>query len=453
MAQLGCSRVRLRRYALAVAAACLALLTACTTTLAGQATPGELLGTGPSSSAVRPGAGVADDVQLEGTLGSATDELVINSMSDIIAYWDERSTDVFGVESIPPLEGGVWAIDTKDPDAPTPSGCGSTDPEYFTNNAFYCPKGDHIVYDIHYLEKIFEDYGDLDVAFVFAHEYGHALQWRFVDAQKSIVDETQADCFTGAWAASVTAGEATYWLADEQHLDGPIADYVIHLGDPAGHDPNAQGAHGSVFDRVTAIQEGYFDGPTSCVTNYNDDRVFAMALFDEVSASQDGQGNVDLDLAISQTWDVVEFALADVLDGAAPQLTIDDPSCQVEKTVQDCFAEQTVDITDLTTLEELHAQNGDFSVFTVLTMAYTSYVEQSIGEEPSFTRQVCVVAASAADIGAAGYLSPGDLDEAVSTVILLKSDSVLVDVANVSSWERLDAFRAGYFQGLDACGF
>ena len=380
------------------AALLLAATTACTTSVNGTASHADPLKGEKNATAILEDAGTADDVSLEGTLGSTTDALVINAMSDLVGYWADHAEDVFGVAQIPPLDGGIWAVDSQDPTAPTPPGCGLQDPAEYADNAFYCGSGDAIAYDIHYLETILDTYGDLDVAFVFAHEYGHALQARFVPVQKSIVDETQADCFTGAWAQSVTAGDATYWLAEEELLDGPIGDYVMELGDPAGHDPNAKGAHGSVFDRVSAIQEGYFDGPTSCVANFNDDRVFASAKFDQGTASSDGMGNVSLDLAISQSFEVAEVGLDDVLTEDAPELNLDDPACKVHKVVQHCPDGQTVDVTDTAELAALHQQYGDFSVFTLLSMAYTAYVEEALGEDPSTTRQVCVVASLAADL-------------------------------------------------------
>lgn len=443
----------LRRGAVLGAGLLVAVAAGCTTSISGSATKADPFKHEKNATAILEDAGVADDVTLEGTTGSATDTLVINAMSDLIEYWSQHAEEVFGVAEIDPLEGGIWAVDSQDPDAPTPPGCGIQEPAGYTNNAFYCPKGDAIAYDIHYLETIYQQYGDLDVAFVFAHEYGHALQGRFVPVQKSIVDETQADCFTGAWARSVTAGDAKYWLADEELLDGPIGDYVLELGDPAGHDPNAQGAHGSVFDRVSAIQEGYFDGPTSCMSNFNDDRVFVAAEFDEVSGSADGKGNVPADLAIEQSAEVAEAGLSDLLEGDAPQMTVDDPGCAAAKLVQDCVAAGTIDVTDMEQLNALHEEYGDFSVFTLVAMAYTAYVEQTLAEQPQTTRQVCVVATLAADLADDGLLSPGDLDEAVTTIFRLTEDTDLIEVAPGSAWDRIDAFRVGYYQGMSACGF
>lgn len=446
------TRLGLLRAAAALGVALVSAVTACTSAVDGSGSKADPLTHPKNATAVIEHAGVADDVELEGTLGTATDDLVINAMSDLISYWSDQAQDVFGVDEIPPLEGGVWAIDSQDPDAPTPPDC-LPEPADYQNNAVYCGSGDVIAYDVHYLASILEEYGDLDVAFVFAHEYGHALQARFSPSQKSIVAETQADCFTGAWARSVTAGKAQYWLADEEHLDGPVGDYVMELGDPAGQDPDEQGAHGGVFDRVSAIQEGYFDGPTSCVSNFDDDRVFASAEFDGATASTDGMGNVDLDVAVSQSWQVAEAGLAEVLDGDGPELTTDDAACKVSKVVQDCPEEETVEITDLGQLEAFYDHYGDFSVFTVVVMTYAAYAEQSQDDEPSTARQVCAVAALADDLSNEGLLSPGDLDEAVTTVFRLGPKSEIVEVESSTAWERIDAFRTGYYEGLTACGF
>jgi predicted metalloprotease len=49
-------------------------------------------------------------------------------------------------------------------------------------------------------------------------------------------------------------------------------------------------------------------------------------------------------------------------------------------------------------------------------------------------------------------VSPGDLDEAVRTVILIGDASADDDVIG-SPFEKIDAFRGGVLGGLDACGF
>ncbi|WP_336792641.1 neutral zinc metallopeptidase [Gordonia malaquae] len=114
--------------------------------------------------------------------------------------------------------------------------------------------------------------GDFTAATIIAHEYGHNVMWRLMDAYK--MSESQlptgndpellADCFAGNWAATVFARKDLSLKEIAQ-----AAALVISVGDPA---PN-QG-HGTSFERIRALTRGFMENfssqgqPLTCLKNY-----------------------------------------------------------------------------------------------------------------------------------------------------------------------------------------
>ena len=112
-----------------------------------------------------------------------------------------------------------------------------------------------------------------------AHEFGHAVQGRVGFSQDggSILDETQADCFAGAWTAWVIGGHARHVAIRLPQLDDVLRGY-LGLSDPVGTGPNNGQAHGSFFDRVSAFSDGYDRGVTTCRDDFAADRLFTAAV-------------------------------------------------------------------------------------------------------------------------------------------------------------------------------
>ena len=132
------------------------------------------------------------------------------------------------------------------------------------------------------MQDLSDTYGHSLPAVVLAHEFGHAVQGRvgFAAGGRSIQDETQADCFAGAWTAWVNDGEARHVAIDERDLDGVLRGYLL-LRDPVGSDPDNSQAHGSYFDRVSAFSEGHDGGVASCRDDFGPDRLFTAETFDQ----------------------------------------------------------------------------------------------------------------------------------------------------------------------------
>ena len=240
----------------AVLAAIAILLAGCTTTIAGRAAPdadslppvGKPVGYQPS------------DFPIEFAEPDGADQIARDALDDIVSFYSSWYPDVFGHE-FRPLAGGYFSIGPGDGNK---SGCMETpDDPIIEENAFYCPGPDEIAYWRPLLQRFADEYSDMQVGLVLAHELGHAIQAREgVFDVRSIVAETQADCFAGVWAASVARGENPHFAYDPANLDETLLAWALELPSEVGSDPDAQGQHGSAFDRVSALQEGYEQGPT-----------------------------------------------------------------------------------------------------------------------------------------------------------------------------------------------
>ncbi len=207
-----------------------------------------------------------------------------NALADLQDFWTERFPDVYGDE-FQPLQGGYFSVDPNDVDPsayPNGVSCGS-DPLDVEGNAFYCqaagePNSDSISYDRAFLTDLAEEFGDFIPDLVMAHEFGHAVQGRVGYPPASILAETQADCFAGAWTSWVADGNAQYTTVRAPELDDVLRGY-LQLRDPVGTGLNEESAHGSYFDRVSAFQEGFADGAEACRDNFDTDRALTQQEF------------------------------------------------------------------------------------------------------------------------------------------------------------------------------
>lgn len=407
------------------------------------------------------------DVKIGGTDGGETDQVAANSLADLEAYWSANMQPVFGEKFVKP-KGGYWSVD---PAKPTEAPCLNS-PKDVENNAFYCFDADAIVYDRNYLGRIAEEYGDLDIALALAHEYGHVLQGRVpADSDRTIVSETQADCYAGAFAKAIADGDTPHFEFDSKGIDGVLADYIHELGDHPGTDPNDINAHGTSFDRVVALQDGFADGPKSCVTNYDDNTQFTATSFTAENDGSDGQGNADLDTIMTSGSEAVasfmDSQVSEISGGSfdAPALAEADSECGPDEgdAMTYCPDSNTVAYGSQKELADIHQQLGDFSVVTLFTMEYGDAVLRELGhdaddEAGELTASICVTGAFAGSLLEAGTdgaarLSPGDLDEAVTTLLLMgNADLPLANDLGTSAFDRIDAFSAGVGDGLASCG-
>src|SRR5215207_1548374 len=238
---------------------------------------------------------VADaKVAIEGTDDGDIDRVAGNAIADIEKFWAEQLPEVFGERY-----DKVKAFYSIDPDGSRTAPC-TDSPSDIRGNAFYCPARDIVAWDRKVLfPALQKQFGDFLVAMVLAHEWGHVIQKRTrLPSNKTIVVETQADCYAGAWTRYALKGAAPHFEIDRPVLDSALSGYLL-FRDPLGSDQDDRQAHGSGFDRISAFQDGFEKGTTFC-TQFSDRRTFTQIGFQPGSQDEQNQGNLSVEETLTQ---------------------------------------------------------------------------------------------------------------------------------------------------------
>lgn len=446
-------------------------LTACTTVVTGAPNP---------ANGIRQD--VADsELEIFGAGDGEVDGLVRNALADLNTFWGQQFPEVFDTE-FPPLEGGYYSVDPDDfnpdnyPDAIDDDRCLEDLVDNVSGNAYYClagAEGDLIAYDRTLLEQLKDDYGPFLPAMVIAHEFGHAIQGREgVDSNKTIVAETQADCFAGAWTGWVATDAAEHFNIRAPELDDLVRG-LVEFRDPVGEDPDGDSSHGSYFDRTSAFQEGFDDGPTACRDNFDDDRIFTQIEFQD---EEDTTGNAGYeetlqiaDSSLGSFWtDVldstdVDFSIPELVgfDGQAPDCDGQDQRGDINF----CPADNVVSFDESELTEALHEDIGDYAVIMAVAIPYSLSVlqalDQPIDGAEALSSAVCLAGWYSStfadgDIPFEGEnessISPGDIDEAVIFLVEQATRREVLPEAELSGFQLVDFFRRGFVVGPDACG-
>jgi predicted metalloprotease len=453
------------------AAAVGVLLAGCSSTVVvGRASPGE----------GEPVDVSAAEFAIIGVSDTPIDQFARNALTDLNTFWTRAYPKFYG-EDFQPLTGGYFSVDSQDVDqfAYPATGIGCEDapesPDSVAGNAFYDPGCDLVAYDRALLEELSTDYGRFLVPVVMAHEFGHAMQNRFGYAAsgRSIQDETQADCFAGAWSRWVADGKAEHVALRTPELDGVVRGFLL-LRDDVGSDPEDSQAHGSYFDRVSAFYEGFDGGVASCRDDFGADRLFTAAAFTN-DTEYVNQGNApygDIVGWIGQTlpdfWGSV-FPEAFGKDFTAPEFEPFDttaPDCEgtdvADQNLGYCAKESTVyyDETDLT--RPAYQELGDFAVATALALPYSLAArgegDLSVDDAAATRSAVCLTGWYTAQWYDGVFadnlqvqLSPGDVDEAVQFLLSYGVDPTVFPNTALSGFEMVGAFRSGFLEGGTAC--
>ncbi|MEX1107133.1 MAG: neutral zinc metallopeptidase, partial [Ilumatobacteraceae bacterium] len=411
------------------------------------------------------------------------DNFLNAAFADITQFWADNYETVYGVPFEPVA--GIYAMYPERTDLPQ-SCDGPVQYSDVEGNAFYTSCGDIIVYDdAELLPALAGDLGDAAVGVVAAHEFGHAIQARagVLDLGLPTVDtEQQADCFAGAWAAHVAAGESDTLTFDDRDVKGGII-AMIEVRDPPGIDVATDpSGHGSAFDRVGAFQEGFIKGITRCADFIDNPNPRVDLVFLGQQDAESG-GNLPyaeiaeaLPKALDTFWTptlegsnitftpptLVPFtpdAVPACDDRSADELVNDATFCVDSNTIayDEAFA------------RDLYQRLGDLSFGYPIAVAYSDAVQvalqSSLTGEPRALLNDCLVGAWIRDIiptvqpdGTVDatnpaqeiLLSAGDLDEAVATAVALGDEASSTD-RNGTAFEKIDGFRAGVLGGLSAC--
>jgi predicted metalloprotease len=449
------------RRAVVAAAVGSVLLTGCTSSIDGTPAP-------PVTNVA------AEDFPITASTDSDIDQYARNAMADLYTFWGEAYPEYYE-EEFTPLQGGIFAVDTEDIDESLypEDGVGCAElpipPEAVEGNAFYQQDCDVVVYDSALLRTLGEQYGRFVGPAVMAHEMGHAMQGRFGFSEVAIRDETQADCFAGAFTRWVVDGNAEHVTVRESDLDGVLVGFISLRDDP-GSSPDDDRAHGSGFDRAAGFYEGYADGVAACRDNYGADRVFTATEF---TTEEDLENNGNAEYTdIPQILDASLPVFYDFLDGfEQPSIEVFDgtaPDCgdmgAEDRDVGWCESDNAVYVDETDLLQPAYEEIGDFAVATAVALPYAEAARAHLGlpnDSPEATASaVCLTGTYTARFfsedfnpdGEGFTLSPGDVDEAILFLLSYgQTDSVLPNT-DAAGLELVGAFRDGFVEGAGACG-
>jgi predicted metalloprotease len=415
---------------------------------------------------------------VENSDGSEVDELGAASISDIEDFWEIAYPETFD-KSFSPVDAVIsW-------DATGYESQEFCDEDtYNLVNAGFCFLDDTIGWDRgELLPSLRDSFGDIAVANVLAHEYGHAIAHQAKINKKGIptlVAEQQADCFAGAYMRWVAEGNSSrFALSTSDGLNGLMAAMIAFRDPVLREDDYAPGAtdHGSAFERVTAFQFGFTDGASSC------------AAIDAKEIAQ-RRGDLPIELQQNQTgdWPVSEESVKAIVEALgmlfspadAPRLRLEADSqknCQDARPsppVSYCPATNTISV-DMPRLESMGAPSGrdenggaitgDNTAYSILVSRYMLALSHERGGVRLDNAEAALRTACLTGVATTKMIDPvttsdektvalaaGDLDEAVSG--LLTNGLVASDVNGdtvPSGFSRMDAFRTGVLGDEDRC--
>ena len=406
-------------------------------------------------------------------------DVVDGSIDDVEKFWTETYPQLYG-EQFDPVQGYYgYGPNTEMPP------CGNPRPSYeeIADNAFYCPESDIIAADEDRLIPFLaENFHPFTIGIVFAHEYGHAIQARAgAFSDRSVVTEMQADCFAGAWTAWVADGNSDNFSVREDQLDFSVAG-MITISDVPGTSPDDLAAHGSGFDRIGSFQDGFDKGAARCAEYDSDPNLPIVEIEFSLDDAQTG-GNLpseDLLPRLEDNLDLFyETLFSDRLEGdwqSIDQVAVVDPDtdeiqCGAEtlsgrdlEYASYFCADENIVVIDGANLIPLLEEIGDFAVASEIARLYAVDAQLQLGievrDETTSLQADCLtgVWASASfpdengdtQLGELGRLtlSAGDLDEGIQGFITYGGDRT-DETGTV--FERVQALRAGFLDGVDAC--
>lgn len=395
-------------------------------------------------------------------------QVVDHALSDIERYWTATYPSISGGKAFQPLQGGFHPYTQSSP----PPACGGEEGVY-QPNAFYCPDGDFIAWDAEKLiPQLQSQFGQLLVALVMAHEYGHAVQHRLgVTDQPTVVLEQQADCFAGGWLADAKAGHSGGFTGiTPAQIDDALAG-MLQLRDQPGTSATNQGAHGNAFDRIRALQDGVENGATKCAGYNADNLPITEVPFTRKQDAETG-GNLPYDEAVATIVKDVEAYWAK----AYPQLTgqpwksltvqpfdpASAPACPDPDAIAGGAAfycpQGDFIAYDDQKLRALYDQLGDNAVGLLLGDLYARAAQHRRGQSTEGSAgQLAVDCLNGswtydllhrAQQSNVTTLSPGDLDEAVAALLALGRAT---GGSGATGFDRIASYRNGVLNGLSAC--
>jgi predicted metalloprotease len=408
--------------------------------------------------------------------GGTIDNLAAGAVSDLEQYWSDAYSEAFEGEFKP-----VRALISWDAESFGDAFCGLE--TYGLVNAAFCKPDQSIGWDRGVLmPSLRRQNGDMGAVMVLAHEYGHAIQQHAGLVNRNtpiLVAEQQADCLAGSYMRWVAEGNSPrFSLSTADGLNKLLA-AVIGFRDPLLTEAEARvgiDEHGSAFERISAFQFGFTDGPAACaaidVKEIDQRRGDLPVLLPE-----DQSGDLD----ITEHWvrSVVDALNILFKPASPPQLNFrpetaaDCPSAQPSPPASYCPDTNTI-VVDLAEMQALASPSdevevgglagGDNTAFSVLISRYALALQQARGlvldNAEAALRTACLTGVATAKMtkpvtlpnGDTILLTAGDVDEAVSGILTNGLAASDVNGESVpSGFARIDAFRVGILGDEERC--
>jgi predicted metalloprotease len=411
--------------------------------------------------------------------GGKVDQIASASVTDIEQYWTGAFADTFPGAFKPVTKLISW-------DADDYEGVFCQQETHGLVNAAFCPHDNTIGWDRGMLmPALRRANGDMGITMVLAHEYGHSIQKQAhlnMHGTPVMVAEQQADCFAGAYMRWVAEGRSPrFTLSTGDGLNNLLAG-MISFRDPllsvadvyAG---SGSDEHGSAFERISAFQFGFIDGPSAC------------AAIDAAEIAQ-RRGDLPISLQRDETgeWPVSAESVKAIIDALnivfkpknPPTLTFDTapaaacPDARPSPPASFCPATNTVAV-DLAALARLGTPSnpdgiepvlsGDNTAYSVLISRYMMSLQHQRGGLALDTaeaglRTACLTGLATTKLadgvstpdGNTVALTAGDLDEAVAGLLTNGLAAGDVNGASVpAGFSRIDAFRIGVLGNAERC--
>jgi predicted metalloprotease len=445
------------------------------------------------------------DLAVHGDSGGAFDTQVKNALSDVMDFWQTEFPKIANGKALPPLKGSLWSVDgaqvvrTNDAGAANQEACISRSVGFIVDNGAFCTLDDSIAWDrarSHLFAQLAQKYGPLVVALIFAHEFGHAISYRFgIFSQNvpTIYTESQADCAAGAWAAWALKGQAPHFRdITPEKVDAALEGFLDGRDATPGT-PNDV-SHGNGFDRLSALADGIDKGPSYCFSDgYFASRTFTERPFTSQKDYAAG-GNTKLDQVLAPSADnffVTDlnrfwgqaaktinktFTSVKIAEASKPPCatssTIAFGYCPNDNTVyyNRSFASEAYNSLpgvnfDSTTgdVSLVSNQPGDFALGVLFAIGWGMAVRhqlfnRSLDDHDALVAAVCYTGAYAKDVnvdantpGKALTLSPADLDEATSAMLNQVGRPQAFGNRSTTGLDRIQDFVRGYRDGLSGC--
>lgn len=162
-------------------------------------------------------------------------------------------------------------------------GCGEYVRGDEVGGSSYCPATNTIFLVPSQLNYFYKAFGPSSVAYVVAHEFGHAIQKRFGDLEGGVEVELQADCLAGLL---IDIGSKQLGITRQDTIQMAQAAYAI--GDPT---------HGTGAQRAYALMSGMGIVEAGCsrkeMVSLLNNQVSDPA-YRELRATRSGAGNIDI---------------------------------------------------------------------------------------------------------------------------------------------------------------